>query len=217
MNEIRIFLVDDHQIFRESLAELLNKFSQCQVVGQAGNGRTAISCVASAKPDIVLLDLSMPMMNGLNAIALIKRECPETKVVVLTMHDRESYISGALARGAAGYILKDISSDELLKALTTIKSGKTYLSEKINQRVIEEYSGLCKGQKYSLPLESLSSREREVFQLIVEGRTSKEIGQILSISHKTVEHHRSRVLSKLSCSNATQLIRLAAREGLLRE
>lgn len=215
MREVRIFIVDDHGIFRQGLAELLLKNSSYRIVGEAGNGREALQKIEKAKPDIIFLDISMPELNGLDAISQIKRLWPSGKIIILSMHDKSTYIRSALDQGAVAYLLKDIDADELFEAINAVLDGQVYLSGKIDELIIHDHVDLVQSGKYSPPIDSLSKREREVFQLIVEGYSGKEIAGKLNISYKTVEHHRCSIMSKLSCKSIAQLIRLAAKEGII--
>ena len=215
MNKVRIFIVDDHRMFRQGLTELLLKKSGFNVVGEAADGREAIGKLARAKPDIVLLDISMPEMDGLTAIGQIRKRAPSAKIIILSMHDRSSYICSALSLGASGYLLKDVDAEELFQAIDAVLGGETYLSKRVNQSVIREYIDQSKDRGFLSPMQTLTNREREVFQLMVEGHTGKAMAQKLNVAYKTVEHHRSKVMEKLECSNIAELIHMAAREGLL--
>lgn len=215
MEKVKIFIVDDHRIFRQGLAELLLKNSRYQIVGEAGDGREAPEKIRKAKPDVVLLDISMPELNGIDAINQIKKLWPSGKVIILSMHDKSSFISSALSQGVSAYLLKDIDAKELFDAIETVLDGGIYLSEKVNQLVIHDYVDLAQSKEFSSPIDMLSNREREVFQLIAEGYTGKEIADKLNISYKTVEHHRYKIMAKLSCRNISQVIRLAAKEGII--
>lgn len=215
MRQVRLFLVDDHVIFRQSLTQLLTTNNQYVIVGEASNGREAVKKIMVVKPDVVLLDISMPELNGLETISMIVRELPDTRVIILSMHDESRYICNALKRGASGYLTKGSDADELFTAISKVSEGEVYLDPHINQRVIRDYLDLIQGREVVTPIETLSAREREVFQLVAEGRTGKEIADRLNISYKTVEHHRHNLMVKLSCGNLSQLIRLAASEGII--
>ena len=215
MRQIRLYLVDDHVIFRQSLAQLLATDERFCIAGEAGNGREAIKKISVVKPDIVLMDISMPELNGLDTINQIVKSLPDTRVVILSMHDESRYICSALKRGAAGYLTKGSDAEELFGAIQRVYNGEVYLGNQINQKVISDYVGMLQDRKVVTPLESLSDREREVLQLVAEGHTGKEIAETLNISYKTVEHHRHNLMVKLSCDNLPQLIRLAAREGII--
>jgi len=215
VRQIRLFLVDDHVIFRQSLTQLLTTNDHCIIVGEAGDGRQAVKAIEQIRPDVVLLDISMPELNGLEAISMITRQSPETKVIILSMHDESRYICNALKRGATGYLTKGSDAEELFEAITQVYNGQVYLGRQINQKVIHDYVDLLQDHEISSPLETLTTREREVLQLVAEGHTGKEIADTLNISYKTVEHHRHNLMVKLSCDNLPQLIRLAAREGII--
>jgi len=215
MQEIRLFLVDDHVIFRQGLTQLLATNDGCVIVGEAGDGRTALKEIQNARPDVVLLDISMPELNGLETISMIIRQLPATRIIVLSMHDESRYVCGALKRGAAGYLTKGSDAQELFNAISQVHSGEVYLGKQINQKVIRDYVDLLQDRQATSPIETLTGREREVLQLVAEGHTGKEIAETLSISYKTVEHHRHNLMVKLSCDNLPQLICLAAREGII--
>ncbi len=215
MRRIRLFLVDDHVIFRQSLTQLLETDDRCEIVGEAGDGREALKEIQKVRPDIVLLDISMPGLNGLEAISLILKQLPDTKTIVLSMHDESRYICNALKRGAAGYLTKGSDAEELFSAITCVQGGEVYLGKQINQQVIQDYVGLLQDRQVNSPIETLTGREREVLQLVAEGHTGKEIAEALNISYKTVEHHRHNLMVKLSCDNLPQLVCLAAREGII--
>jgi len=215
MQEIRLFLVDDHVIFRQGLTQLLATNDGCVIVGEAGDGRTALKEIQKARPDVVLLDISMPELNGLETISMIIRQLPATRIIVLSMHDESRYVCGALKRGAAGYLTKGSDAQELFNAISQVHSGEVYLGKQINQKVIRDYVDLLQDRQATSPIETLTGREREVLQLVAEGHTGKEIAETLSISYKTVEHHRHNLMVKLSCDNLPQLICLAAREGII--
>lgn len=215
MEKVRFYLIDDHVLFREGLCGLITMDDRFEVIGEANNGRKALQDLSKKKPDIIFLDISMPELNGLNTITPLKKLLPYSKIIIISMFDKSRYICDALTLGVDGYLLKDIGTNELYKAIDTVLSGKRYLSEKINQMIIQDYVGVIKECKISSPIETLSGREKEVFQLLIEGNTGKEIADKLNISYKTVEHHRSKLMKKLSCNTLAQLIHLAAKEDLL--
>ncbi|HDL03345.1 MAG: DNA-binding response regulator [Candidatus Zixiibacteriota bacterium] len=213
--QIKVFIVDDHQVFRQGLSELLLKKNNVLIAGGASNGREALDQLKSANPDIIFLDISMPELNGIDACVHIKRVVPKAKIIILSMHDKGKYISDALSQGVCGYLLKDIDAEELFQAIDTVMNGGVFLSGKINQQVIKDYIGRAQDKQFPSPVDTLSVREREVFQLMAEGYTGKEMAKKLNISPKTVEHHRYKVMSKLSCHNTAQVIRLAIKEGVV--
>ena len=215
MGKVKILIVDDHELLRRGIIELLSSRSSITVVGEASNGREAIDMARKTKPDIILLDISMPELNGMEAIEQIKQACPAGKIIIMTMHDLNKYITGALKHGVAGYLLKDIDALELFEAIDKVSQGELYLCDKINQKVIGDYASMIGEETSKTSADTLSPREREVLQLVVEGYTGKEIAHKMSISPKTVEHHRYHLMSKMGCSNVAHLIRAALKEGLV--
>jgi len=214
MAEIRILLVDDHAILRDGIRSLLEKEPQFKVIGEARDGRAAIDMVRKLKPDIVLMDVAMPLLNGLEATAQIVQSHPESKVIILSMYDYESYIRQALAAGAAGYILKDENAQELIDAINCVHQGEAVLSPAITRLVIEDY--LRWGEIKTVETDNgLTSREREVLQLIAEGYTNKEIAEILTIAIKTVQAHRANLMEKLDLHSKGDLIKYAIRKKII--
>ena len=214
MAKIRILLVDDHAILRDGIRSLLEKDPQLKVVGEAGDGRAAIEMTRQLQPDIVLMDVAMPLLNGLEATAQIVQSHSESKVLILSMYDYESYIRQALAAGAAGYILKDANAQELIDAIHCVHQGEAVLSPAITRLVIEDY--LRWGEVKPVEADNgLTGREREVLQLIAEGYTNKEIGEILCIAIKTVQAHRSNLMEKLDLHSKGDLIKYAIRKKII--
>ena len=211
----RIVIAEDHTILREGLRSLLISDPDFDVVGEAVDGRDAIRCTEKCLPDLLLLDLSMPRMNGLEAIREIKKRCPETKILVLTVHKTEEYILATLQAGANGYVLKDASHSELVVAIKSVLIGKPYLSPGISEKVIEGYLEGKKTLKSRSSWETLTKREREILKLIGEGNKNKEIADYLFISVKTVEKHRANLMQKLDLHNASALTALAMEKGLI--
>lgn len=208
---ITIILVDDHHIVRQGIRALLESESDFNIVGEAADGLEAVRMVERIRPDVVVTDLMMPGINGLE---VARQVCQISKVVILSMHSNEAYVLEALRNGAYGYVLKDCTSDDLVKAVRTVKEGRRYLSAEISERVIESY--IQKAQSASLdPYDTLTTREREVFQLVSQGLSNNEISERLSLSSRTVEIHRSNVMRKLNLHNHTELIRFAIRRGVL--
>ena len=210
-----ILLADDHSILRAGLRSILNTKSELDVVAEASNGIDAIKAALSIKPDLLLTDLSMPKKNGTEAISEIKKRLPDTKCLVLTMHTSEEHIRMALNAGADGYILKDDSHEELLTAIKTVLSGKTYLSPSICGNVVHGYLNSSAAVKSVTPSDALTPREREVIKLIAEGNRSKDIAEDLSISIKTVEKHRSNLMKKLDMHSISNLTNYAIKNGLV--
>lgn len=210
-----IVIAEDHTILREGLKALLSSQSHLKVVDEAGDGLEAIRSVQNHSPDLILLDLSMPKMTGLDAIKEIKRVNAATKIIVLTVHSTEEYILATLQAGADGYVLKDAHSAELLTAIRHVLDGRRYLSPSISGTIID---GLLQGKKASAirsAWETLTQREREILKLVAEGHKNKEIADLLCISVKTVEKHRANLMEKLDLHNVAALTALAAEKGLI--
>ena len=213
--QYRIVIAEDHTILREGLRSLLCSDPEFDVVGEAEDGRDAIRCVEALSPDLVLMDLSMPRMNGLDAIKEIKKQNPEIKIIVLTVHKTEEYILATLQAGADGYLLKDANHSELVMAIKNVLAGKRYLSPGISEKVIEGYLEGRKALKTTSSWDTLTQREREILKLIAEGYKNKEVADYLYISLKTVEKHRSNLMRKLDLHNVAALTVFAAEKGLI--
>jgi len=210
----RIVLVDDHNLIRAGLRALLSDEPDFEVVGEANDGREAIHIVEQLTPDIVLMDLCMPGMNGFEAIKEIKRQRLETKILALTVHKTEEYILTTLEAGADGYVLKEADQDELMMAIRKVLSGKRYLSPDISEMVIEGYLLGRKELKSKPAWNKLTQREREILKLIAEGNKTKEIATYLCISSKTVEKHRASLMRKLNLRNIAKLTAFAVEKGI---
>lgn len=210
----RIVIAEDHTILREGLQALLSSSQDFEVVGEAEDGRDAVHCAEKHKPDLVLMDLSMPRMSGLEAIREIKKLCPQTKILALTVHKTEEYILAALQAGANGYISKDATHDELLLAIKSVLQGKTYLSPGISEKVVGGYLEGKKAVKSKTAWDTITQREREILKLIAEGYTNKKIAAYLCISVKTVETHRTHLMKKLDLHNVSALTAFAIEKGL---
>ena len=211
----RIVIAEDHTILREGLRSLLSASPDFEIVGEAEDGREAIRCVEKLKPDLILTDLSMPRMNGMDAIREIRRRAPETKILVLTVHKTEEYILATLQAGADGYLLKDSTHAELLAAVRHVLSGKHYISPGISDKVLEGYLEGRKTLKARTSWETLTASEREILKLIAEGYKNKEIADDLCISVKTVEKHRANLMEKLNLHNVQALTTFAIEKGLV--
>jgi DNA-binding NarL/FixJ family response regulator len=211
----RIVIAEDYTILREGLCSLLSSHPEFEIVGEAEDGQEAIRSVDRLKPDLALMDLSMPRMNGMDAIKEIKKRSPETKVLVLTVHKTEEYIHAALQSGADGYILKDSTHAELGMAIKHILEGKRYISPGISESLIEGYLEGRKKEKPPSAWDTLTQREREILKLIAEGYKNKAIGEYLCISVKTVEKHRANLMKKLDLHNIQSLTALALEKGLV--
>jgi DNA-binding NarL/FixJ family response regulator len=211
----RIVIVEDYTILREGLRALISASPDLEVVGEAQDGQDAIRCVEQSGPDLVLMDLSMPKMDGLDAIVEIKRRTPETKLIALTVHKAEEYILAALEAGANGYVLKDASHDELIGAIKTVLGGQPYLSPGVSEKVIDGYLDRRKSVRASSSWETLTQREKQVLKLIAEGHKNREIADYLCVSVKTVEKHRANLMKKLDLHNASALTAFAMEKGLI--
>jgi len=214
-NKLSIVLADDHTILREGLRALLTADPSFEILGEARDGREAVRCVEKLGPDLLLIDLSMPRMSGMDAIREIKKRYPETKIIALTVHKTEEYLLTTLRAGADGYVLKDATHDELILAIKNVMGGKSYLSPGVSEKVIEGYLEGKKSKQSLSSWESLSQREREVLKLIAEGFKNKEIAGDLCISLKTVEKHRANLMKKLDLHNAAALTVYAMDKGLV--
>lgn len=210
---IRVLVVDDHAILRDGIRSLLESQEDIIVVGEAGDGSEAIGLVDKLLPDIVLMDISMPRTNGLDATRSIKERSPQVKVLILTQHDNREYIAPALGAGASGYVLKRSGRREMLNAIRQVHEQGAYLTGNITQEVLHEYAQVNRGSKDDE--QHLTERERQVLQLIVEGKSNKEIGLKLRISPKTVSVHRTNIMTKLDVQNTVELIRFAASNPLI--
>ena len=213
MTVIRVMVADDHNLVRAGLRALLQSLEGVQVVAEASDGREALSLAATHQPDVVLMDISMPELNGLEATAQIASDFPTTRVIVLSMHTNEEYVLRALRAGAAGYLIKDSGMAELETAVRAVARGDVYLSPAVSKPVVEEYLRRVGGQEG--PLDQLTPRQREVLQLLAEGHGTQNIAQKLSISAKTVEAHRAQIMARLGIHDLAGLVRYAIRTGLV--
>ncbi len=211
----RIVIAEDHTILREGLRALLSSKPDFEIVGEAEDGRDAIRRVGEERPDLILMDLSMPKMNGLEAIKEINKQNPETKVIVLTVHRTEEYIHAALQAGADGYVLKDATHKELEMAIMNVLEGKRFLSPGISEKIIGGYLEGKLSVKTRSVWDTLTKREREILKLIAEGNKNKEIADYLCISLKTVEKHRTNLMKKLDLHNVATLTTFAMEKGLI--
>jgi two-component system, NarL family, response regulator NreC len=212
MNKIRVVLADDHKLLREGIASLINAQPDIEVVGDADDGLKALSLVAKLSPDIVIMDIGMPNLNGIDATRLLTVENPNVKVIALSMHSDRRYVIGMLKAGAMGYLLKDCAFDEFLKAIREVFAGYVYLGTEINDTIIKHYIKNIDAENLSFP--TLSVRESEMMQLLAEGKSSKDISLLLHVSVKTVETHRQNIMNKLNIHSIAELTKYAIREGL---
>lgn len=212
--KIRVLIADDHQIVRDGLRSLLENESDMEVIATVEDGRTTVRLVQELQPDVVIMDVSMPGLNGVEATRKINRDLPNVKIIALSMHNEGRFVLNMLKAGASGYLLKDCAFRELAKAIhIVVRTGKSYLSPDITDVVVDSY---VRGQSGPEPLiyTVLSPREREVLQLVVEGKTSSQIAEILYVSAKTVETHRTQLMHKLKINNLADLIKYAIKEGI---
>jgi len=211
---VRVLLADDHTLVRAGIRALLEKMPEVEVVGEASDGREVLNLVKTLRPALVLMDITMPGLNGLEATARLAREFTEVRVIILSMHSNEEYYWRALKAGAAGYLLKKSATAELETALQRVAQGEIYLSREISARLLKKFPLHAMTGRKS-PLEQLTDRQREVLQLIAEGQNTKEIGEILKVSPKTVEYHRMKLMNCLNMHDIPGLVRFALRTGLL--
>jgi DNA-binding NarL/FixJ family response regulator len=214
MHSITVFLADDHAVVRDGLRFLLEAQADITVVGLAADGREAVEKVGELCPDIVVLDIAMPELNGIDAAQQICDICVETQTLILSMHATTEHIFRAFRAGARGYLLKESAGIEVVKAVRAVQAGQRYLSQKISDTMIEDYVTLREGSETQSPVERLSPREREILQFVVEGKSSAEIAEILFLSPKTVETYRSRMMHKLEINDLPTLVKFAIQHGL---
>lgn len=210
---IRVLLADDHNLVRESLAGVLRSSGECQIVAEAADGMEALELALKLKPDLVVVDISMPRLNGLEVLRRLTAELPQSRLLVLTMHEEDEYVLHAVRAGARGYLLKHAATADLIAAVKTLAAGGTYFGPQAAQALAAQVHH--PERAIDDPYGTLSTREREVFHMILEGFTSKEIARKLGISAKTAENHRARILDKLGVRNSVELMRYAARKHLL--
>lgn len=213
MAKAKVLLVEDHVIVRQGIKALFSDEPDLEIVGEADDGRAALQSVSELEPDVVLMDISMPGLNGIEATRQIRQNHPEVKVVVLSMHSNEEYVFQVLRAGASGYVLKQSDSSEVLTAIRAALAGGSFLSPPISRTVIDDYIRRAEARGGDDDLELLTSREREVLQLLAEGLSNREIAEQLNISIKTVETHRSNMMGKLGVSSKTELVKYALRKG----
>jgi DNA-binding NarL/FixJ family response regulator len=209
---IRVLVADDHTIVRQGVVSLLEASGDCQVVAQAGDGAEALEQALATRPDVAVLDIGMPRLSGLEVVRRLRQEAPHTRLLVLTMHEEEEYVLHLVKAGASGYLVKDSAATELLAAVRALARGQGYFGPYAARVLAEQYR---RPEEASDPYGALTPREREVFHLIVEGKTTKEAAKALRISPKTAENHRTRLMEKLGVHNTAELVRYAARRGLL--
>ena len=214
---IRILLADDHTILRAGLRMMLNAQSDFEVVGEAQDGRQAIQEAQRLQPDVILMDITMPDMNGIEATKQIKKLLPETRVLILTMHEHDEYVFQALRAGASGYMLKEAADTDLISALRVIQNGQFYLSPTAQSVMVGDYLQRVRTGEEKDSYSSLTEREREILKLVAEGYTNNKIAERLIISPKTVDTHRTHVMDKLNLHSRAELVKYAMRRGLLED
>lgn len=209
-----IILADDHQVIREALRLLLETQADLQVVGETGDGLTAMQLTEQHRPDVLIVDMMMPGLSGLEVARRTKRVSPVTKVIVLSMYDTESYVVESLQAGVAGYVLKQSSSQELVFAIRQALAGNLYLSPSLNERAIQAYVQRSQDSRVEEPFDTLTDREREVFQLAADGLSNPQIAEKLSLSVRTVEMHRGNLMKKMGLKTQTDLVKYAVKRGM---
>ena len=214
MGKLRILIGDDHTLMRQGLRKILEERSDWDIIAEAGDGRTAVRETMALEPDVAVLDIGMPLLNGIEATAQITRKAPAVRVLILSMHADEAYVTQAVRAGARGYLLKDSAAADLLGAIAAVASGKSFFSPPIARVVLDDYARRL-ADKGLDRYDSLSEREREIFQLVAEGHSTKQIAELLSVSPTTVETHRAHILQKLDIHNTAELVLYAVRRGVI--
>ncbi|KKN13234.1 hypothetical protein LCGC14_1008390 [marine sediment metagenome] len=215
MPNISVLLVEDHHVVRKGIAYLLSMEKDIDMIGEAEDGNKAINMAKDLCPDVVIMDITMPNLNGIDVVKQIRKSIPETKVLILTMHTREQYIRQALREGASGYLLKESTQEELANAIRTVHKGGVALSPSISRFVLNEYVRQADPKKEVDSLELLTDRERQVLRLIAEGKTNKEVAKCLSISKSTVNIHRTNIMQKLDIHDTVGLVRYSVEKGII--
>jgi len=210
MKRIRILLADDHAVVRQGFKMILSAQPDMEIVGEAGNGREAVEQAEQLRPDVIVMDVAMPELNGIEATRRLLASTPHARVIALSMHKDSVYVREILRAGARGYLLKDSGAGDLVSAVRAVASGESYLSPAVSNAVLDDYR-----KHVTDPIDLLSSREREVLQMLAEGKTNKEIATILNLSVYTVDAHRGRIMEKLNLHSINELVRFAVRNGLI--
>jgi len=210
MKRIRILLADDHAVVRQGFKMILGEHPDMEIVGEAGNGREAVELAERLKPDLVVMDVAMPELNGIEATRRLAASTPHARVLALSMHKDSVYVREILRAGARGYLLKDSGAGDLVSAVRAVASGEGYISPAVSNAVLDDYR-----RHVTNPIDLLTSREREVLQMLAEGQTNKEIATVLNLSVYTVDAHRGRIMEKLNLHSINELVRFAVRNGLI--
>jgi two-component system response regulator NreC len=216
MSRLRLLLADDHTLVRQGLRKVLETHREWEVVAEASDGREAVRLAEVHKPDVAVIDVAMPLLNGIETTRQIIKRVPGTRVLILSMHADEAYVTQILKAGAAGYILKDSADVDLLQAVSAVSQGKSFFSPAIARVMLDDYVRRLAEKGIVDRYDSLSDREREIFQLVAEGRTNKEIATMLSVSPSTVETHRAHIMEKLDLHSAAEIVLYAVRRGVIR-
>jgi DNA-binding NarL/FixJ family response regulator len=215
VSRLRLLIGDDHTLVRQGLRKILEERPSWQVVAEVGDGRAAIQQCEELKPDVAVLDVGMPVLNGIDAAYQIAKHAPQTNVIMLSMHSEDAYVTRAVHAGVRGYVLKDAAGTELIAAIESVAAGEVFFSPSIARFMLDDYLRRVQETDVADRFDTLSAREREIFQLIAEARTNKEVAALLDISAATVETHRARILQKLDIHNAAELVLYAARRGVI--
>jgi len=210
MKKIRILLADDHAVVRQGFKMILSAQPDMEIVGEAANGREAVELAEQFKPDVVVMDVAMPELNGIEATRRLLGALPHTRVIALSMHKDSVYVREILRAGARGYLLKDSGAEDLVRAIRAVAGGESWLSPAVSNAVLDDYR-----RHVTNPIDLLTSREREVLQMLAEGKTNKEVAVVLNLSVYTVDAHRGRIMEKLNLHSINELVRFAVRNGLI--
>jgi DNA-binding NarL/FixJ family response regulator len=213
--KLRLLLGDDHTLVRHGLRKILEERADWEIVGEADDGRSAVKKALALQPDVAILDIGMPLLNGIDATRQIVHKAPNVKVLILSMHSDETYVTRALNAGATGYLLKDSAGKDLIKAVTAVSQGEAFFSPAVSRLMLDDYMRRAATSGVTDRYDTLSDREREIFQLVAEGRSNKEVAELLGISPATVETHRARILQKLDIHNTAELVLYAVRRGVI--
>ncbi|MCX6617970.1 MAG: response regulator transcription factor [Acidobacteria bacterium] len=215
MARMRILLADDHTLMRHGLRKIIEEQPDWEVVAETGDGREAVRLALELKPDVAILDIAMPLLNGIEATRQIARRAPPVRILILSMYSDESYIVQALRAGAHGYLLKDSADVDLIRAVTAVRQGKSFFSPVVAKVMLDDYVRRLADKGITDRFDSLSEREREIFQLIAEGHSNKEIADLINLSVSTVETHRAHIMEKLDVHNTAEIVLYAVRKGVI--